>query len=109
MTVREWVTTRSANVPPTLTERMVALLGPDADASANRAGELCLSAARRALEQLLASGRFERDGALELLAVDALTTFAFEHASEAATGSAEIRSLAVDGARALSGIGVGNG
>ncbi len=104
MTVREWVKGRSSQVPDALTARILEFLGPDADASASKAGELCLAAAKRSLEQLLASGRYERDSALDLLAVDALTTFAFEHASESASGAGDIKDLATNGARALSGI-----
>ena len=109
MTVREWLAARSPDAPEVLTNRVLALLGGDADQPAGRSAEVCLSAARRALEALLEAGRYERDSALDLLAVDALTTFAFEHASEAAAGGAEIRHLAVDGARALSGIVAANG
>jgi hypothetical protein len=105
VTVREWVEARSKQVPSTLTARIIELLGPDAGQTANLAGAVCLAAAQRSLEQLLASGRYERDSALDLLAVDALTTFAFEHVSEASGGAAEIKDLAVSGASALSGIG----
>lgn len=104
MNVREWVVAQSGPVPEALTARVIALLGADAEQSGSRAAEVCLAAAQRSLEQLLASGRYERDSALDLLAVDALTTFAFQHASEASSGAAEIKQLAVGGARALSGI-----
>jgi hypothetical protein len=104
VTVRDWVKGRSTQVPDALTERVITFLGADADASASKAGEVCLTAARRSLEQLLASGRYERDSALDLLAVDALTTFAFEHASEASGGAGDIKDLAMNGARSLSGI-----
>jgi len=104
VTVREWVQAHATQVPETLTQRMIALLGADADQAASQTGAVCLTAAQRSLEQLLSSGRYERDSALDLLAVDALTTFAFEHVSEASSGAAEIKSLAVNGASALSGI-----
>jgi hypothetical protein len=106
--IREWVAGRSSQVPDALTARVLALLGADADQSSSRAGEVCLAAARRSLDQLLAAGRYGRDSALDLLAVDALTTFAFEYASEAAAGATEIKHLAMDGARALSGIPAAN-
>jgi hypothetical protein len=102
--VREWVASRSLNVPESLTERVIELLGTAAFDSALRAGPACLSAAQRSLSALLASGRTERDMALDLLAIDALTTFAFEHASEAADAGG-IKQLATEGARAISGIG----
>ncbi|MEK7401022.1 MAG: hypothetical protein AABZ80_01535 [Gemmatimonadota bacterium] len=109
MTVREWVTSRSTQVPDVLTARVIELLGADADQPASGSGAACLAAAQRSLEQLLASGRYERDSALDLLAVDALTTFAFEHAAEASASAADIKRLAMDGARALSGIAAENG
>ena len=105
MTVREWVEQRSTQVPAPLIARVTELLGTDANQTANLAGAVCLAAAQRALEQLLVSGRYGRDSALDLLAVDALTTFAFEHVSEAPGGAAEIKNLAMGGASALSGIG----
>lgn len=104
MTVRQWVAQHSAQVPEALTARVIELLGARADEPASHAGEVCLSAARQSLDQLLSSGRYQRDSALDLLAVDALTTFAFEHASEASASSAEIKAMAMDGARALAGI-----
>ena len=81
MTVAEWIAGRSPQAPPALTRRMVAVLAGDSGAPEAGTAELCLAAAVRSLEDMLADGRFDRSSALDLLAVDALTTLAFEHAS----------------------------
>lgn len=102
MTVREWIVTRSAAVPTELTTSILELLGPDADAPDSRTAELCIAAATRSLSDLLARERYGRDSALPLLAIDALTTFAFEHASESGGGPDALRALAQQGARTMS-------
>lgn len=109
MTVREWLERRSRGVPDALTARVVQCLGGDADEPEGRTGEVCLSAATRSLDDLLAGRRFARDSALDLLAVDALTTFAFMHASEAGTDPESLRTLAERGAQALSAIAAARG
>ena len=108
MTVRDWIAGRSATVPPELTARILALLGPDGEQGAERAGELCLAAATRSLDGLLAGGRYGRDSALHLLAIDALTTYAFEHACESGKPDA-VRALALDGAHAVSQLSIARG
>lgn len=82
MTVREWIARRSPRAPADLQRQVLAALGSDQDADAARTADLCLLAAERALRDILATQRFERSGALDLLAVDALATYAYEHASE---------------------------
>ena len=57
------------------------MLGADADADEARAAEVCLAAASRALEALVEARHFDRAHAADLLAIDALTTYAYEHAS----------------------------
>ena len=65
---------------------------------ASRAADVCLSAAGRALESLLEEKRFAREHAADLLAIDALTTYAYEHAS--ARGSpGELAALSEHGTR----------
>jgi hypothetical protein len=100
-TVRAWLTSRTARVRPALTERLLAALGRDADAPASRTPELCLAAAARSLDSLLSEGRFERDSALDLLTIDALTTYAFEHASESGASEQRLAELARQGAQLL--------
>lgn len=100
-TVRAWLSSRTARVRPELTERLFTALGRDADAPANRTAELCLAAAARSLDTLLSEGRFGRDSALDLLAIDALTTYAFEHASESGASEQRLADLTRQGAQLL--------
>ena len=109
MTVRDWIVGRSASVPGDLTASVLDVLGSDADAPDARTGELCLAAAARALNGLLENEDFGRDSALPLLAIDALTTFAFEHASESGAGPEALRALAQKGARSMSQLAAARG
>jgi hypothetical protein len=93
VTVREWLEGRTPAAPATLTRQIVALLGSDADVDESRTAEVCLEAATRALEGLLSDGRFARESAVELLAIDALTTYAYEHASQAPATNARLDAL----------------
>jgi hypothetical protein len=81
VTVREWIEQRPAQPPASLTRQVLSMLGAEADAEESRTAEACLSAAARALDALVEEKRFARDHAAELLAIDALATYAFEHAS----------------------------
>jgi len=101
MTVGEWVRANTPGAPPVLVERMVDALGADVNDPESRAGGICLAAAARSLEALLNANRFGRESALDLLAVDALTTLAFEHAGRTAADVEEISALAHRGASAL--------
>lgn len=94
MTVRDWIAGRTPPAPPDLLRQIEEYLGDDADAPEERLPEVCIAAASRALERLVAGGRYGRDAALELLAVDALTTYAFENVSERARSTAELQALA---------------
>lgn len=92
MTVGEWLAHRTPRPPAALAERILAVLGSDAHLPDSQAAEVCLAAAARSLDGILSENRFARESALDLLAVDALTTYAFEHASQ--SGTAVIESLA---------------
>ena len=81
MTVRDWIRNRKPAPPTALNDHVLAALGNDANEPESRTAEVCLAAASRQLDGLLAEGRFERESALDLLTVDSLTTYAFEHAS----------------------------
>lgn len=98
MTVREWIERRPTQGPASLTQQVIAMLGADAGADESRAAEVCLSAASRALESLLEERRFAREHAADLLAIDALTTYAFEHASTR-RDAGELAVLSEQGAR----------
>lgn len=97
MTVKDWITSRKPQAPPALLQQVLAALGEDAEVPESRTLDVCLAAAARSLAGLLSERRFARDSALELLAIDALTTFAFEHASESApeTGLEEMATRGV--------------
>ena len=81
MTVAEWISTRSPAPPPVLVERVLAALGASGDDDAALAAERCLDAAERVVAGLLREGRTGRESAADLLAADALVTYAFEAAS----------------------------
>jgi hypothetical protein len=98
VTVRDWIEQRPAQPPASLTQQVLSMLGPEADAEESRTAEACLSAAVRALEALVEEKRFARDYAAELLAIDALTTYAFEHAS-ARDDARRLAALSEQGAR----------
>jgi hypothetical protein len=84
VTVRDWVDSRTPPPPAVLLNGVSAALGSDVDADVERTAEVCLLAAERALRAIIQARRFGRDGALDLLVVDALTTYAYEYASAAA-------------------------
>jgi hypothetical protein len=79
---------------------MTAFLGADAQRDVSETGEACLAAAARALTALLEAGRFARDSALDLLAVDALATFSLEYASS--RDAASVATLAARGSETFS-------
>jgi hypothetical protein len=103
MMVREWLAQRQPAPPPALLARIEAVLG---DASADGAGataEACLRAAERLVTELLRGECASRESALDLLAADALVTYAFEAAAEApatlaATATAAMERIARLGA-----------
>ena len=88
---------------------MFDFLGDDSGSDASRTAELCLAAAERALRSLVDAGRFGRDSALDLLAIDALTTYAFEHASLSGISEPELLRFTEGGARLLGQLAVQRG
>ena len=99
LTIRAWITSRTTPAPEELTQEILAALGSNADAPESRTAELCLASAARALDALLSENRFGRDHARELLAIDALTTLAFEYASQTAESREELAALAKQSVR----------
>jgi hypothetical protein len=69
------------DAPASLIGQVLEILGRDAEEDEARTAEVCVTAAARALEEMVEARRFAREHAPELLAIDALTTYAFEHAS----------------------------
>lgn len=102
MTIRDWITSRLPDAPRALLEQMIAALGRDADAVVSRTPELCIAAAARVLDALLSDNRFARENARELLAIDALTTLAFEYASDTSGAEEQLASLAAHAVATLS-------
>lgn len=84
--VADWLATRAPAPPRLLAERLHALcVGREADgASVSHAAvaERLLDAAEDAMRALLPGGCLTRESALELLAVDAIVTYAFEAAAD---------------------------
>lgn len=81
MTIHEWLTSRTPAPPAPLRARIDAALGGRADSSATEASREHLAAAESLLADLLARPSAGRESALDLLAVDALVTYAFEAAA----------------------------
>jgi hypothetical protein len=96
-----WLDARRPIPPAALRARIDAALGSDLDAEAGDAPETLLAAGERLVQSLLADEATSRGSATELLAADALVTYAFEAASEhpadlsarAATAMARIAAL----------------
>lgn len=81
-TVGEWIATVEPRPPEALAARLSALLEPFANQPVDRVPEACLDAGERLLDELLSSGATTRGTALDLLAVDALVSYAFQAASD---------------------------
>ena len=88
---------------------MLEFLGDDIARDASRTAELCLAAAERALRDLVSTERFGRDSALDLLAIDALATYAFEHASRSGVSEPELLQFTQRGAHILGRVAVQHG
>ncbi len=82
MTVGEWLSARSPAPPEPLSLRLRAALGPRLADRSSSAHDALLATAESLLAELLALDGAGRDRALDLLAVDALVTYAFEAAAE---------------------------
>jgi hypothetical protein len=81
MTVEAWLRSREPAPPDALMARILSALGSDAARDAGDVDIVCLDAATRLLQPLLRIDRPGRESALDLLAADALVTYAFEAAS----------------------------
>ncbi|PYP77336.1 MAG: hypothetical protein DMD35_15470 [Gemmatimonadetes bacterium] len=82
MILAHWLDARRPLPPTTLRARIDAALGADLRADVEDPGEVLLSAAERLVRSLLDADATSRGAALDLLAADALVTYAFEAASE---------------------------
>lgn len=82
MTLSAWLDARRPAPPARLRARIDAALGDALSNDASGAAEACLRAGERLAHELLRENATSRDSALDLLAADALVTYAFEAASE---------------------------
>lgn len=82
MTVGEWLSARTPAPPALLAERLRVLLGTRIGDRSSSAYDAVLSTAETLLSELMAIDCAGRDRALDLLAVDAMVTYAFEAAAE---------------------------
>lgn len=101
----EWLARCEPAPPPALAARVVALLGDAPAAGADDAVAACVGGAERVVAGLLREGCTTRDSALDLLAADALATYAFELAGDrpetlAAVAEAAMHRFAMLGAPA---------
>lgn len=85
MTLGEWLAGRTPPPPPALAARLGALLGGELAAPRAEISDRCFEAAERLLTTLVDSAGTSRAAALDLLAADALVTYAFEAGSEDAS------------------------
>lgn len=74
-----WLRTRTPEPPPALSARIGAMATARAD---EEAAEGLVGSATAAMTTLLHDGCLTRESALDLLAVDALVTYAFEAAAD---------------------------
>ena len=82
MTIAAWLDARRPVPPAALRACIDAALGDALHGEAIDAGEECLRAGERLAGSLLRRNATTRESALDLLAADALVTYAFEAASE---------------------------
>ena len=89
MTVGDWLSARTPAAPLPLAARLHAALDARLNERSTRAHEAVLETAESLLAELIALECAQRDRALDLLAVDALVTYAFEAAAESPDTLAE--------------------
>jgi uncharacterized membrane protein len=82
MTLSAWLDARRPAPPVRLRARIDAALGHALESNAADAAASCLRAGERLARTLLRENATSRESALDLLAADALVTYAFEAASE---------------------------
>ncbi len=80
--VGDWFAVLQPAPPPALGLRLAQLLEPYANLPEAELPESCLAAGEQLLQGLLISGSTSRATALDLLAVDALITYAFQAAAD---------------------------
>jgi hypothetical protein len=81
MSVLSWLQSTSPPPPAALGDRVVRALGSRGALDSSQAANACLDSAITVLEELLCNEPLSRDRAADLLAADALVTYAFEAAA----------------------------
>ena len=82
MTIGDWLSARTPRPPEALRARLDEILGAELHRDAAGASDCFLAAGESLATSLLRSRSTSRQSALDLLAADALVTYAFEAASE---------------------------
>ncbi len=107
MTVRDWLDARSPAPPPALRARLDAVLRDETRRDARDTADVCLGAAEKLVADLLRTACTTRESALDLLAADALVTYAFEAAAESPVELAARASRAMQRMAALGAVSSG--
>ena len=102
MTLARWLQARRPVPPPALRARIEHELAVSLALDEREACEACLRAGERVVASLLRENATSRESAIDLLAADALVTYAFEAASER---PAELASLAADAMSRIAALG----
>jgi hypothetical protein len=102
MTLSRWLDARRPVPPPALRARIDQALAGSLETDADGACEACLRAGERVVEALLRDNATARESAIDLLAADALVTYAFEAASDRPK---ELASLATDAMARIAALG----
>jgi len=105
VTVDSWLASRTPTPPEELTARIRDALGAALSLPAREASAACLDAMARIVEELLEAPEAGRDRALDLLAADALITYAFEAASDSPLSLSERAAAAMSRIAALGDAG----
>jgi hypothetical protein len=95
VTVGEWLVRRLPAPPAALRARLESALGPALGRDDAHATDILLEAAEALVRGLMRGDAASRQSALDLLAADALVTYAFEAAAESPAG------LVADASRAM--------
>ena len=81
MSITDWLATREPVPPEALAHRIERAIGNDGARPVEDAHEVLVAAGERIAAAVLEGGGTSRDTALDLLAADALVTYAFEASS----------------------------
>jgi hypothetical protein len=105
MTVSGWLDARRPVPPAALRERIDAAFGPALHDEVTDVAQVFVDAGERLMQLLLRENATSRESALDLLAADALVTYAFEAASDRPGDVAARASAAMTRIAALEQVG----